>query len=411
MRATTVAIADPGPLQRYLSPSRTSAAFIRRGEGIVALGEVARFETDYPDAADVWFSEVAAHIDHDSELPGAYGTSPLAIGSFSFDPDHSEERSVLIVPEVVIGRRAGQYWMTAVGDRSRSLELPPVGDPPVAPTGLELTQGSTSERIWVDIVGEIISLIRAGEVDKVVLARDLIAKASGPIDPRWLFTRLIHRYPTCWTYLVDGMVGATPELLIRRQGGLATSRVLAGTVSLDPLNTDSLVKAAQLATSSKDVAEHEFAVESVARALEPYCAAMNVPEAPSVLSLPNVMHLATDITGVTEPESSALALAAALHPSAAVCGTPTFAAREVISELESMDRGRYAGPIGWVDASGDGEWAIALRGGQIRQECPDQIQLFAGCGLVSDSDAHAELAETEAKFLPMLQALGLAEGP
>ncbi len=409
MRATTVAIEDPGLLQRFLSASAPTAAFIRRGEGFVALGEVARFETDYPEAADVWWTEVASHIDHDSELPGAYGTSPLAVGSFTFDPDRSEERSVLVVPEVVIGKRGGQCWMTAIGEGRRSLELPPAGDPLVAPTDLELHQGSMSERVWMDIVGEVISLIRTGEVDKVVLARDLVVRAGAPLDARWIVNRLINRYPTCWTYLVDGLVGATPELLMRRQGGLATSRVLAGTVSLDPRNTNSLVKAAELATSSKDVAEHEFAVESVARALEPYCSAMNVPESPSVLSLPNVMHLATDITGVTEPDSSALALAAALHPSAAVCGTPTFAAREVISELESMDRGRYAGPVGWVDSFGDGEWAIALRGGQIKPSCPEEIQLFAGCGLVTDSDPAAELAETKAKFLPMLQALGLAD--
>ncbi|MEO7588960.1 MAG: isochorismate synthase [Arachnia sp.] len=409
MRATTVAIDDPGLLQRFLSASSPTSAFIRRGEGFVALGEVARFETDYPDAADVWWAEVADHIDHDSELPGAYGTSPLAVGSFTFDPDRSEERSVLIVPEVVIGKRGGQSWMTTIGPRSRSLELPPAGDPLVAPTHLDLLQGSMSERVWMNIVGEVVALIRTGEVDKVVLARDLLVRADGPIDARWLVNRLVNRYPTCWTYLVDGIVGATPELLIRRQGGLATSRVLAGTVSLDPKNTNALVKAAELATSLKDVAEHEFAVESVARALEPYCSAMNVPEAPSVLPLPNVLHLSTDITGVTEPGASALALAAALHPSAAVCGTPTFSAREVISELESMDRGRYAGPVGWVDSFGDGEWAIALRGGQIKPETPEQIQLFAGCGLVADSDPAAELAETKAKFLPMLQALGLAD--
>ncbi len=409
LRATTVAIPDPGLLQRFLSSSGPTAAFIRKGEGIVTLGEVARFETDYPDAADVWWSEVADHIDHDSELPGAYGTGPLAVGSFTFDPDSSEERSVLVVPQVVIGKRDGQCWMTSIGDRARSLELPPSGEPLEEPTGLQLLQGSMSERVWMDIVGEVIRLIRTGEVEKVVLARDLLIKADGPIDARWLVNRLVNRYPTCWTYLVEGIVGATPELLIRRQGGLATSRVLAGTVSLDPKNTNSLVKAAELATSSKDVAEHEFAVESVARALQPYCSAMNVPEAPSILPLPNVLHLATDITGVTEPDSSSLALAAALHPSAAVCGTPTFAAREMISELESMDRGRYAGPVGWVDSYGDGEWAIALRGGQIKQESPETIQLFAGCGLVTDSDPAAELAETKAKFLPMLQALGLAE--
>ena len=135
---------------------------------------------------------------------------------------------------------------------------------------------------------------------------------------------------------------------------------------------------------------------------------MNVPEAPSELTLPNVMHLATDITGVVEPDISSLALAGALHPSAAVCGTPTFFAGEVIAELESMDRGRYAGPVGWVDSDGDGEWAIALRGGFIHPAQSDEIRLFAGAGIISNSDPEAELAETEAKFAPMLQALGLA---
>nr|WP_255622015.1 isochorismate synthase [Tessaracoccus sp. OS52] len=409
LRATTVAIDDPGPLQRFLPLSGPATAFIRKGEGIVTLGEVARFETDYADAADVWWNEVASYIDHDSELPGAYGTGPLAVGSFTFDPDGSDERSVLIVPKIIIGRRAGQFWLTKLDGARMSYELPDVGEPLVPPTGVELFDGAVSPEQWTEIVGEVVRLIHTGEVSKVVLARNVRARADGPLDARTILNRLLNRYPTTWCYLVDGLVGATPELLIRRQGGLATSRVLAGTVSLDPEHTDSLARAAELARSQKDIAEHEFAVESVARALEPFCSAMNVPEAPSVLPLPNVLHLSTDITGVTEPETSALALAAALHPSAAVCGTPTFRAREVISELESMDRGRYAGPIGWVDARGDGEWALALRGGQIMRNDPSEIQLFAGAGVVADSEPADELAETQAKLLPMLQALGLSD--
>ena len=409
MRATTVAIDDPGPLHRFLPLTGTSSAFIRRGEGIVTLGEVARFETDYPDAADVWWNEVASYIDHDSELPGAFGTGPLAVGSFTFDPDDSEERSRLIVPEVIIGRRAGQFWMTRIGVDRISSELPPNGEPLVRPEGLRLEPGTMPEAQWITLVRTVIELIHRGEVRKVVLARDLRAVADEELDARFILNRLIRSYPMTWAYLVDGLVGATPELLIRRQGGLATSRVLAGTVSLDPEHTDSVHKAAELARSQKDVAEHEFAVESVARALEPFCAAMNVPEAPSVLPLPNVLHLATDVTGHCDPDTSALALAAALHPSAAVCGTPTFAAREVISELEVMDRGRYAGPVGWVDARGDGEWALALRGGQVLEHDKRQVQLFAGCGIVADSVAEDELAETNAKFVPMLQALDLTQ--
>ncbi len=145
---------------------------------------------------------------------------------------------------------------------------------------------------------------------------------------------------------------------------------------------------------------------SVAEALAPFCSGMHVPDAPYVLELPNVLHLATDIAAVADHGTSALRLAAALHPSAAVCGTPTEQARAMIAELERMDRGRYAGPVGWIDAHGDGEWGIALRCGQLDETDPRQIRLFAGCGIVAGSDPAAELAEAAAKLVPMRDALG-----
>ncbi|NLE97603.1 MAG: isochorismate synthase [Propionibacterium sp.] len=406
MRATTVAIDDPGPLERYLPSSGPASAFIRRGEGFIGIGEVARFETDYIQTADVWWSEIASQIDHDSEFPGASGIGPLALGSFVFDPDRSAFRSVLTVPRIIVGRRAGQYWLTKLGDE-RDLTLPPPGDAPVFPTGLQLGQGTITQDEWAGIVARCVELIRTGDVHKVVLARDLIARADVPIDLRALVARLLEHYPMTWTYLIDGMVGATPELLVRVADGLVTSRVLAGTISVGPDQTDPLSKAAQLARSTKDMREHEFAVDSVAQALEHFCRAMNVPEAPSVLPLPNVLHLATDITGVADPGVSSLRMAAELHPSAAVCGTPTHLARDMIADIEGMDRGRYAGPVGWVDMQGDGEWTIALRGGYCDPESPEQIRLFAGAGIVADSEPADELAETRAKFIPMLQALDL----
>ena len=408
LRATTVAIPDPGPLEQYLPDTGTNCAFLRRGEGFVALGQAARFETDTLDAADVWWEEISDQIDHDSEMPGEFGTGPLAVGSFTFDPDRSEEHSVLIVPEVIIGRRGDICWMTRLGDARDSAALPARGEALRSPVGIRELGGAMSGPQWERIVADVVSLIRRDEVDKVVLARDLRLACDDPIDLRHVYARLLAGYPTTWAYLVDGMVGATPELLVRRQGGLVTSRVLAGTVGLQTDGVDPLVLATELSRSSKDIAEHEFAVESVAKALEPYCKAMNVPESPSVLRLPNVMHLATDITGVVNHDTSALLLAAALHPSAAVCGTPTHLALDIIGELESLDRSRYAGPVGWVDTDGDGEWAIALRGGQVRPDTPNEIQLFAGAGIVADSDPAAELAETGAKFVPMMQALGLA---
>jgi menaquinone-specific isochorismate synthase len=193
-------------------------------------------------------------------------------------------------------------------------------------------------------------------------------------------------------------------MLVRRERGLVTSRVLAGTIRRTGDDDRDLALAATLARSSKDLEEHEYAVRSVADALEPHCSSMNVPEAPFVLHLPNVMHLATDVAGVVHDAStvSSLQLAASLHPSAAVGGTPTAEAVRLIHEIEGMDRGRYAGPVGWMDTSGDGDWAIALRSAEIDGST---VRLFAGCGIVADSDPEAELAEAQAKFVPVRDSL------
>jgi menaquinone-specific isochorismate synthase len=181
--------------------------------------------------------------------------------------------------------------------------------------------------------------------------------------------------------------------------------VLAGTIRRTGNDARDLALAASLARSSKDLEEHEYAVRSVADALAPHCTSTNVPEAPFVLHLANVMHLATDVTGVLADGTSSLGLAAALHPSAAVCGTPTEAAAALIARLEGMDRDRYAGPVGWIDAEGDGEWGIALRCARLDGADPHRLRLFAGCGIVAGSDPEAELAESVAKLVPMRDAL------
>jgi menaquinone-specific isochorismate synthase len=193
-------------------------------------------------------------------------------------------------------------------------------------------------------------------------------------------------------------------MLVRRERGLVTSRVLAGTIRRTGDEERDAALAGTLARSSKDLEEHEYAVRSVADALAPYCSSMNVPEAPFVLHLPNVMHLATDVAGVIPDQGpvTSLDLAAALHPSAAVGGTPTESATRLIDEIEGMRRGRYAGPVGWMDASGDGEWGLALRSGEREGAV---VRLFAGCGIVADSDPGAELAEAQAKFVPVRDAL------
>jgi menaquinone-specific isochorismate synthase len=280
-----------------------------------------------------------------------------------------------------------------------------LADPPTAPV-VTFADGARNGDEWMSVVAEAVARINRGDLEKVVLARDLIATSESDIDVRWPMQRLAADYPMCWTFHVDGMFGATPEMLVRRERGLVTSRVLAGTIRRTGDDEHDLALAAALARSSKDLEEHEYAVRSVAEALEPHCSGMNVPETPFVLHLPNVMHLATDVAGVAHDGRaeavSALQLAEALHPSAAVGGTPTPAAVALISELEGMDRGRYAGPVGWMDATGDGEWGIALRSGEV---AGNAVRLFAGCGIVADSDPAAELAESQAKFVPVRDAI------
>ena len=188
----------------------------------------------------------------------------------------------------------------------------------------------------MSVVADAVARINEGELEKVVLARDLVATAAEPVDVRWPLRRLAEDYPMCWTFHVDGLFGATPEMLVRRERGLVTSRVLAGTIRRTGDDERDLALAATLARSSKDLEEHEYAVRSVADSLDPHCSSMNVPEAPFVLHLPNVMHLATDVAGVVHDAEtvSSLQLAEALHPSAAVGGTPTLVATHLIAEIE-----------------------------------------------------------------------------
>ena len=374
---------------------------------MIAFGEVARHKATSIVEAEQWWRETSAQVVVDRSLSGEEpaGSGFVAFGSFCFDPDNTPSDSVLIIPQVVIGRRGGRAWRTTISNFGDDPWVPDAL-PVQLPGAVSYADGNLSGPEWASMIAETVRRINTGALGKVVMARELVAIADNPIDPRWLVDRLATEYPSCWTYHVDGLVGATPEMLIRRESGLATSRVLAGTIRRSDDSDHDLALAAALSQSSKDLQEHEYAVESVARALTPYCSGMNVPDAPYVLELPNVLHLATDVTAVAGPDASSLAMAAALHPSAAVCGTPTDGARATIAELEQLDRNRYAGPVGWIDADGDGEWAIALRCGRINPDDPRQIRLYAGCGIVAESDPVAELAESVAKLVPMRDALG-----
>ncbi len=393
-----------------LLPGTGGHAWVRDDTGFVGWGEVARFSVAGPERfsrAQRWWADWCAHARVDDGV-GSAGTGPVAFASFTFDNGPAE--SVVIVPAVLVGRRAGRTWLTTV-------QVDGEPEPGVAMTEAAAEQpgrvlgwatGSRPRELWAQAVAEAIGRIAGGELDKVVLARDIVAELDGPLDSPGLLSRMAETFPDCWTFSVDGLVGATPELLVRRSGDRVTSRVLAGTVQRRGDDSVDAGLAEALLGSDKDLEEHEYAVHSVAESLAAHCTDLDVPVAPHVLMLANVAHLATDVTGSLVDDAPALALAASLHPTAAVCGTPTERALALIRELEGMDRGRYAGPVGWIDAHGDGELGLALRCAAV-EDSPrgpaTALRLFAGCGIVAGSDPEAEIAESEAKLDAVRRAL------
>ena len=396
-------IDDPGALLSLL-PDDDAFAWVHGGDGLVGWGRAAELSTSgsgrFAHAAE-WWRDLSAHavVRDEVDTPGS---GLVAFGSFTFADE--TEGSVLVVPEVVIGRRDGVAWITVIGHGIAAAPAVAPTSPARQPVGTTFADGPVDSAAWQDLVADAVARIVHDDLDKVVLARDLVATLDEPLDVRAPLARLADDYPSCWTFHVDGFFGSTPEMLVRLERGLVTSRVLAGTIRRTGDDTHDLALAGSLARSSKDLEEHEYAVRSVADALAPHCTSMNVPETPFVLHLPNVMHLATDVTGVMKDGAGALTLAASLHPSAAVGGTPTREAVRLIDEIEQLDRGRYAGPVGWIDARGDGEWGIALRSAQIEDD-GRTVRLFAGCGIVADSVPADELAESDAKLVPVRDAL------
>ena len=403
LRITTELLGDHPRLSEIATHLPISASWIRGSDGFIAFGSYKTHRVSgkkrFADASTWWKNELS-QLEIKNNVHGV-GTGPILFASFAFAED---EPSVLTIPEIVVAQKNGKSWITWIGNGQ-----PELVTQIIAQVGLNLTwaQGALSDEEWSASVNASVSQIKEGKLEKVVLARDLIAHSDKEINPAALIQSLETEYPSTWLFLVDNLIGATPELLVRLSKSLVTSRVLAGTIRRTGDEERDFALAGSLAKSSKDLEEHEYAVRSVAEALEPFASSTNVPDAPFVLHLPNVMHLATDVTGVINDSASKVdifKLIAALHPSAAVCGTPTDVARDLITELESMNRARYAGPVGWIDAHGDGEMGIALRCGQIADD-RRSIRLFAGCGIVAGSSAEQELAESQAKLLPMRSAL------
>jgi menaquinone-specific isochorismate synthase len=405
----TIEVPDTGDVLAGL-PEPAVVAWVRHGAGMAGWGEAARITLpsgeDRFTAGEKWLRSVfdSALVRDEVQLPG---TGPVAFGTFTFDP--TSDGSALIVPRVLRGRDGhGRAWVTTVG----AAEASPV-QPERVPTEVRWHDGSLSAPGFEQAVARAVAAIKASERDggplrKVVLARDLYATAAEPVDARVLLQRLAARYPDCYTFACDGLVGATPELLIRRAWRAVSALVLAGTTPRGGSAAEDDALGAALLADAKNTEEHAYAVASLRETLGPLCAELNIEPGPVLLKLPNLQHLGTHVHGKLARSGpggslrSALGLAGAVHPTAAVCGTPTGAAMELIRELEQMDRERYAGPVGWMDASGNGEWGIALRCAQLNGRT---ARLFAGGGIVAGSVPDAELAEAQVKFRPMRNAI------
>lgn len=372
--------------------------WLRDGDGFIGAGRMLRLafrgESRFADAAKAWavLSE-SAEVDDRVNLPGS---GLIAFGAFAFSAESSAE-SVLIIPEFVFGQRDGVAWVSRLLDAT---DLPTE----LALNGnLEVTfdEGQMSELAFGRAVASAQARIRAGELEKVVIARDLVATLPEGSDLRLAVSHLAHLYADCWTFAVDGMLGATPETLVQVTEGAVSGRILAGTASRnDDATLDAHARDTLLA-SPKDLAEHSFAVASVTDFIGDYTEHVSLSAKPFALELPNVWHLATDFTAELGENATVLDIVAALHPTAAVAGSPTSVAVGLIDELEPFDRGRYAGPVGWLDARGNGEWGIALRCAQVADGV---VTAYAGGGIVTDSVAADELRETSAKFEPIVAA-------
>lgn len=409
--ARTEVIDDPRDLLAYL-PEGAGSVWLRRGEGLIGQGVACRIEVGtggdrFARAASALREHFAGLTVHDPlAVPG---TGPIAFASFTFDPRSAG--STLLIPTAVLGRRSGRGWRTRLAvDGATQPWRASARVRLLAPARITYAGASMPELQWLEAVAATAAEIRAadgngvgeGPLQKVVLARDLLVSAAEPLDVRLLVSRLAERFPDCYTFCCDGLIGATPELLLRRTGRAVTSLVLAGSAPRGTTAVEDERLGAALLHSAKDAVEHRLSVESVRDGLAHLCDRLEVQAEPTLLRLDNVQHLATSVHGRLREPLTALEVAGWLHPTAAICGTPTDLARERIRALEGMDRGRYSGPVGWTDMRGDGEFGIALRCAELTG---NGARLFAGAGIVGNSLPEAELEETRLKLRAMQSAL------
>lgn len=348
----------------------------------------------------------AIEVDDPVSVPG---TGPVAFGALPFRPDPGAE---LVIPEVVWGRADdGTRWVTTIGDAdapevgASALCAPVARVPRPLPRQVSVKPVRSAEW-WCELVARATKAMRdaaPGELDKVVLAREVLVEADVAFDRAVVLRRLRAAYPGCFLFQVDGFLGASPELLVGRAGDVVRAQPMAGTAPRggDPAADARL--AAGLLSSATYRHEHQITIDIVFDTLIPWCSYLDYEPEPSVVGVANLQHLATLVEGrLSQPAPSIVELVVALHPTPAVNGWPREAARAWIAEHEGFDRGRYAGTVGWVDGRGNGTFAVSIR-------CADvdgtTARVVAGNGIVADSDPDTELAETQVKLQALLSAL------
>jgi isochorismate synthase len=363
--------------------------FVRNGCGFAGQGEIARVSAD--EAVEVL--ESIEHIDHTG-----YAMGPIAIGTVPFLPGSPGE---MIIPAVVVGADAlGRSWITRINDHDLELSESP---PPLV-GGFQITQESPVDR-YLRAVTTARDAVRDQWLTKAVIARAIRVHSDHPMDIAAILHRLRTSFGSSYRFSVDGLVGASPELLVEIDSETVRSHPLAGTTTRtgDPATDERL--AAELIASVKNQVEHRIVIDVVHDTLLPYVSYLDWEPEPSIVPVANVQHLGSAVEGrLSQPQPSVITLVRALSPTPALGGHPRDVAIDLISEVEGFERGRYGGAVGWVNATGHGIWAVTIRCAEFSDD-RRSARLVAGGGIVAESDPMAELAETQAKFQAMLSAL------
>lgn len=383
---------------------RSGRIFEHEGLQIWALGEAARIELPSGLCLKDAPREAARLL---RAIPDG-GTPPVALGALPFD---SRQSAAFVIPAVSAVVRSGAPAVAVVvGDPEEiaghlgrfpfSPTNPPELEREIPPDAFELAS-VRSHADYRDRVTAAVAAIGRGEIDKVVLAREIAVRANRPFALGELIGRLRQLHPGCATFSIDGFLGASPELLVRRERQKTISRPLAGTVARSGDPEEDVRLAAGLLKSSKELREHAFVVDAIVAALSEFTSTPIGVAGPRLLELRNVVHLASTVEARIGPTVGVLELVAALHPTPAVAGEPRDSALAYLAQHEAIDRDRYAGAVGWCDASGDGEFYVGIRSAMIDGE---SARLISGSGIVEGSDPDGELAETQLKLQAFLAA-------